>query len=38
MPSWKEQALEILARLGSSPATSFSEDGVADLIKAVLGR
>ena len=37
MPSWKEQALEILARLGSSPATSFSEDGVADLIKAVLG-
>ncbi len=37
MPSWKEQALETLARLGSSPATSFSEDGVAAVIKAVLG-
>ncbi|MFB3120349.1 MAG: M28 family peptidase [Stenotrophomonas maltophilia] len=37
MPSWKEQALETLARLGSSPATSFSEDGVAAGIKAVLG-
>ena len=37
MPSWKEQALEILARLGSSPATSFSEDGVAAVVKAVLG-
>ena len=37
MPSWKEQALDILARLGSSPATSFSEDGVANLVKAVLG-
>ena len=37
MPSWKEQALDILARLGSSPATSFSEDGVAAVVKAVLG-
>ena len=37
MLSWKEQALEILARLGSSPATSFSEDGVANVVKAVLG-
>ncbi|MCH7620524.1 MAG: M28 family peptidase, partial [Chloroflexi bacterium] len=37
MPSWKEHALEILARLGSSPATSFSEDGVAAVVKAVLG-
>ena len=37
MPSWKDQALEILARLGSSPATSFSEDGVANLVKTVLG-
>ena len=37
MPSWKEQALETLARLGSSPATSFSEDGVAAVVKAVLG-
>ena len=37
MPSWKEQALQILSRLGSSPATSFSEDGVADVVKAVLG-
>ena len=37
MPGWKDQALEILARLGSSPATSFSEDGVANLVKAVLG-
>ena len=37
MPSWKEQALKILARLGSSPATSFSEDGVAAVVKAVLG-
>ena len=37
MPSWKEQALDILARLGSAPATSFSEDGVANLVQAVLG-
>ena len=32
----REKALDILARLGAQPATSFLEDGVAGVVRAVL--
>lgn len=36
MENVEQQALDILARLGSHPATSFHEAGVAHIVKAVL--
>ena len=36
MENLRQQALDILARLGAQPATSFSEDGVASAVKAIL--
>ena len=36
MESLQQKALEILARLGSQPATSFSEDGVASAVRDIL--
>ena len=36
MHSRLEQALDILARLGAQPATSFYEGGVASPVKAIL--
>jgi len=37
MTDSREQALEYLSRLGSQPATAFKEDGVAGVVKAILG-
>ena len=36
MTNHRERALDILARLGAQPATSFLEDGVAGVVRAVL--
>lgn len=36
MTNHQEHALDILARLGAQPATSFLEDGVAGVVRAVL--
>ena len=36
MPNLRELALDILARLGAQPATSFLEEGVAGVVRAVL--
>lgn len=36
MPNLREQALDILARLGSQPATSFMEDGVSRVVRQAL--
>lgn len=37
MQANREKALDILARLGSHPATAFYESGVAGAVKAILG-
>ena len=37
MTNHREQALDILARLGAQPATSFLEDGVAGVVRQALG-
>ncbi len=36
MPNLRDQALDILARLGAQPATSFLEDGVARVVRNLL--
>ena len=36
MTDLRERALDILARLGAQPATSFLEDGVARVVREVL--
>lgn len=36
MTNYREQALDILARLGAQPATSFIEDGVARVVREIL--
>ena len=36
MTDHREQALDILARLGAQPATSFREDGVAGVVQTIL--
>ncbi len=38
MENLRQHALDILARLGGQPATSFSEDGVASVVKSILSQ
>ena len=38
MTNYREKALDILARLGAQPATSFLEDGVAGVVRELLNQ